>query len=325
MAEAIISRAAGEAESVVPVTPGYHTILVTLKDPDGALIGNYPINCKDGSSNYSYTTNAKGQTMFVCNSGAANIFVNNYNGSYRYLDFNSCWTNIDAPIGLTTKVNINLNKGSEMYEFTTNSLFELYKEKVCNLCIIGAGGGGASGGYTSSDDDDDYYYGGGGGSGYMNNYYNQNLNGQYNFIIGVGGVGGNARASSLIYGANANSGGISYIVNTNYSASGGQGGYAAYSYNVKAAAGGLGDGGKGHPIYARNNLTNGKNSPVDFAGGGGGASLTIGGSPYGGNGANLTINGNAGTRGGGGGAGGANSYSMGGKGGNGLMRIYINY
>ena len=160
----------------------------------------------------------------------------------------------------------------------------------------------------------------------MNNYYNQNLNGQYNFIIGVGGVGGNARASGLIYGANANSGGISYIVNTNYSASGGQGGYAAHSYNVKAAVGGLGNGGKGYPIYAGNNLTNGKNSPVDFAGGGGGATYKIGGSPYGGNGANSTNNGNAGTRGGGGGGGIPNAmYSWGGNGGNGLMRIYINY
>ena len=109
MAECIISRASipGEAETIIPITPGYHTILVTVRDYKGGLMQNYPINCKDGSKYYNYTTNEKGQAMFVTNSGAANIYATNVLSGYTYIDFDTQWKNIDAPVGLNTKDNIN--------------------------------------------------------------------------------------------------------------------------------------------------------------------------------------------------------------------------
>ena len=106
MGEALISRAGGgsEADVVIPVTPGYHTVLVTLKDYENKALNGFNLNCKDGSTYYNYSTNDKGQVLFTCNSGSANIFLPNGN----YIDFQSSWTNVAAPIGLTSKVNINV-------------------------------------------------------------------------------------------------------------------------------------------------------------------------------------------------------------------------
>ena len=112
MGEALISRAGGgEGDAIIPVTPGYHTILVTLKDYKGDLLKDMPLNCKDGSTYYNYTTNERGQVMYTCNSGSANIlFNNNQSNGLKILGLNSCWTNIAAPIGMTNKVNITINK-----------------------------------------------------------------------------------------------------------------------------------------------------------------------------------------------------------------------
>lgn len=334
MAEAIITRASGEVEDPLPISPTSHTIGVTLKDPDGKLMVNWPVTCKDGTLTYSYTTNAKGQTIFMCNSGAANIFVNNYNGSAQILDMDASWTNIDAPVGLSTKVNINLKSDTSFHDFPSNKIFEFWKDRtIDNLILVGGGGGGGVWWKGRN-----YYLGGcGGGSGYMSQYNNIKFNkGIYNFVSGKGGEGGVCDSKSQP----GNAGGTSYIVNTSYSANGGMGG-AGEASNYNMGIGGLGNGSK-------NCYSNGDRSPVDFAGGGGAggkyfdsanaptnASYDCGGNggyPYGG-GSPFTYltqstHGSPGKRGGGGGGGrvyGSAGYSRGGDGGSGLMRINIHY
>ena len=299
MAESILTRGfptiPEDILDPIPVTSTTHGIKVTLKDYEGNPMVEYPISCKDGSSYYNYTTNEKGQTIFSINSGAANILVNNYNGSYQYLDINAKWTNIDAPVGMTTRANIEIERcNTSFYEFTSNKLFGFYKERNCNITLVGGGGGGGGGSFKDDDSEDYYNGGGGGGAGYMNNYNSQLLNGQYNFIIGVGGSGG--RGGSTIsgqskWGLDGSSGGTSYIVSTNYSAVGGSGGKAGPSNQF------IGNGGEGGLGNGRGKDNKSYNSPVDFAGGGGGGGSGYGsysynnywmraGTPYGGNGGN---------------------------------------
>ena len=321
MAEALLGRGIPKIpEDVldpIPVTSTTHGIKVTLKDPGGKIMANYPIQCKDGTATYNYTTNEKGQTIFSVNSGAANIFVNNYNGSYQILDISSKWTNIDAPVGMTTRVNINLsNLTNTSYNFTTNKLFEIYFKRNCNLYIVGGGGGGTTCWDWSSGKWN------GGGAGYMNTYTNQSLQGQYNFIRGIGGNGSWYNMNNSSQCRDSGNGGTSYIVETDYYAIGGGSGKSG-------GKGGLGYGGNSSNI-------NGQPSNVTFAGGGGAAaegsygSVTLGnrGTPYGGNaayGASTT----AATRAGGGGVSatpghGGRQYKAG-DGGPGVMRIDIFY
>lgn len=317
MGEAIISRYSGEPEAVIPITPGYHSILLTLKDYDGDLLKNYPVNCKDGSIWYNYSTNEKGQCLFTCNSGSANFYIPNVNQNHKVISLSSMNKNVDAPIGGTTKLNINLQNGSNFYEFTSSTLFELHKELQCNLILVGGGGGGnAIASWLSQS-------AGGGGAGYMNQYNDQVLFGKYNFSCGAGGIGGYVGSDG--HGGwlftNPESGGTSVILNTDYYAIGG-----SAANGLRGGIGGLGDGGNG--IW---NSNNGKRSPVNFAGGGGGGIPWTdgsfdysgkGGKPYGGNAGYGNSNG---SRGGGGGviAGGTGVYA--GRGGAGLMRIEIIY
>lgn len=315
MGECIITRAAGEAEAALPISPGYHTIGVTLKGPDGKAMVNWPIICNDGTQSYNYKTNEKGQTIFMVNSGAGNIFVNNSIDGYLIKDMDSPgWTNIDAPVGLSTRVNINFNfNGTSFFEFTSNTSFGFYYAKnISNLILVGGGGGGGwSYGSSSSYSE----YAGGGGAGYLNQYNDIyfDSNSRFKFIAGSGGIGGDENS------ANGGSGGTSYIVGTSYSAVGGSGGLE----NNMGGVGGLGNGGGRNDSWGYN----GENSSVDFAGGGGGGSKTgKGGSPYGGNAASTTADtGRAwfGSRGGGGG--GIHGGGYGGAGGSGLMRINIHY
>ena len=323
MAEAIVSRYTRLPEDVIdpiPVTPSTHGIKVTLKDPEGKAMVDWPINCKDGSNWYNYKTNEKGQTIFSITSGAANISINNYNGQYQILDMSSKNINVDAPIGMTTRLNVQLDRGPVFHEFTSSKLFELRYERNTNITIVGGGGGGARG-ESSQDEDHDwsYYYGGGGGAGYMNNY-TKNMKGVYNFVVGDGGAGGKRDSGGgLIYGDAGNSGGTSYIVNTDIRANGGGGGVLQGGGRAK---GGLGDGGSSD----HQSGSNGGNSPVSFAGGGGGSTGYNGGSPYGGNGSKDNGSGSSGSRGSGGGGGGFSWWGVsGGRGGSGLLRINIKY
>lgn len=61
MGEALISRAGGggDAEQIIPITPGYHTILATVRTDKGTPMVEYPVSCLDGSSQYNYSTNEK--------------------------------------------------------------------------------------------------------------------------------------------------------------------------------------------------------------------------------------------------------------------------
>ena len=84
MAEAIMVRSTVIPDEVLhPIYPldGYHKILVTYRTDKGGVVQGYNISCNDGSSTYTYSTNEQGQVLFTCNSGAANIFINNnFNG-----------------------------------------------------------------------------------------------------------------------------------------------------------------------------------------------------------------------------------------------------
>ena len=313
MGECIISRASipGEAETIVPITPGYHTILVTVRDYKGGLMKNYPINCTDGSSVYNYTTNEKGQALFVTNSGAANIYATNSFNGYTYIDFDCQWKNIDAPVGLTTKANINLLQNTvskrEYLNAGNYSLAVRSPHLISNIIIVGGGGGG--GGHAS-------YSGGGGGAGYLNTLSEFYMNDRLNIRVGSGGSGGSN--------SNGNSGGTTTFSNI-LSAAGGGGGDQS---GENIAIGGLGNGGL---PYNR-----GENSPVTYAGGGGGGSSGSkawfpGGSPYGGRGYGYSgaYAATSGSRGGGGGGGGFgtgvdDATWKGGKGGNGIVLFNIN-
>lgn len=310
MGEAIISRYSGEPEAVIPTIPGYHTLLVTLRDYNGDLLKDLYLNCKDGSTWYNYKTNEKGQVMYTCNSGSANItFPNNISNGLKILGLNQTVMNVDAPIGMTSKVNMNIPKGPEYYDLTATTNFMILN-KECDINIVGAGGGGGCGSGWS--DRGTLFSSGGGGAGYMNNYGNIRMNGEYKFIPGTGGAG-----MSMSYSDTGKTGGTSYIENTNMSAIGGTGG----GVNSRGY-GGLGNGG-----YS----SIGENSPVNFAGGGGShagyGQVLNGGYPYGGTSGWSKVPG-AGSRGGGGGASYWYSYNYtypGARGGDGMMRIKIHY
>ena len=324
MGEALISRAGGgEGDTIIPITPGYHTILVTLKDYKGDLLKDMPLNCKDGSTYYNYTTNERGQVMYTCNSGSANIlFNNNQSNGLKILGLNSCWTNIAAPIGMTNKVNIIVNKGAEYYDLTSTTNFMIINRN-CNINIVGGGGGGGAS-YLDYDGRTHVISGGGGG-GYINNYSNIEMNGLYRFISGSGGKAAPQHSMNSTSGVReyGGTGGTSYIENTNISAIGGTGG----GYN-NSGIGGTGNGGivgGGWNLFP-------ENSPVNFAGGGGAmapwSTSLNGGTPYGGRSEMYRLS--SGSRGGGGAA---SPYSSswssnctaGAPGGAGMMRIAIQY
>lgn len=319
MGEAIITRAGGgEADTVIPITPGYHTIRCTISDFEGKRVpeGVY-VNCKDGTRWYNYKTNASGQVMFVCNSGSANLNISNNVNGIRFLDFNTCLYNIDAPIGLTTDLKINLNKGSTKYNINTNSTIRFVQNRLTEVAMIGGGQGGYNGTGSFWSDRDPVKYGNGGNAG----WYKENKNMQfiggtyYNCYIGQrGSIGGG-------------SGGTTYIANTDMSAAGG------------------GPGGTNAGAGANSNSANGKGGDgVNGLGGGGGYFITqfegpnvgtSGGSPYGGHGCYWHYEGStvwympAGSgRGPGGGGGGGQSNDNnpnGGYGANGIIIINIKY
>lgn len=211
MGEALISRAGGgEAEQIIPVTPGYHTILATLLTPDNIAITNQIISCKDGSTYYNYTTNEKGQAMFVCNSGSANFLINNVINGISYIDIANTWINVDAPVGLTQKINLKYNTGPAK-NYTNNGNFAILCDRPNAKIIIEGGGGGGGAASTCME-----CYGG--GSGYINTYTGINK-GIYRFIKGIGGAGARGGLHNT-----GSTGGTSYIENTNMSATGGTGG-----------------------------------------------------------------------------------------------------
>ena len=249
MGEALISRAGGggEAEAIIPITPGYHTMLITLRDYENKAMPNFTINCKDGSSWYNYTTNDKGQALFATNSGSANFTIFNNLGA-RYLDFNTSHMNVDAPISQTSKHDIIINKTTGNLYITANGNYRFLIAQPNLKSILCGGGGGAGGARDTSD----YAYRG----GYGGNGYTQNINGGYssniNYYITIGSAGTGGRGDSLwsmAVGEPGRSGGITTFFNV--SARGGAGGNGASKYaNGSNGAGGTGlDGSYGRGGY----------------------------------------------------------------------------
>ena len=272
MGECIITRAGGGGNDIdsIAVIPGYHSLLVSLKTADGSAITNQVINCKDGNSWYNYTTNEKGQVLFTCNSGSANLYVSNTINGITYCDILPTNMNVDTPVGQKSIVNLTHNNQT-IAEFTQSATIYILSKRNANVSIVGGGGGGGGAWARTRRDWEVGYSGLGGGAGYMNSYITE-LSNSYNFIAGSGGAGGsavtnynNAMTTDDYNMAIGKAGGISYIENTNMSATGGAGGRITNSYNTPAA-GGLGNGGNG--------IQKAGNSPVSFAGGGGGYGIS---------------------------------------------------
>ena len=224
MGEALISRAGGggESEQIIPVTPGYHTTIVTLKDYENKAMPNYIINCRDGSSWYNYTTNDKGQAMFVCNSGSANFTVSNTVMGLSYIDFGTAYLNIDAPVGATSRHNIILNQISGRINITSSRWFGLLIAKNnISISVCGGGGGGSSGWSSGGDGGDaDFWGANGGNANCVNTVFNFISNYNYYAQVGTGGYGGPSKWTGN-YGRGGAGGASSF---NKYLANGGSGG-----------------------------------------------------------------------------------------------------
>lgn len=111
MGEAIISRSGGGSGSdnvIVPITPGYHTVLVTLMSNEGRKLDNAEIRCNDGGHWFNYTTNESGQAMFATNSGTLYFFVNSiFKNNVVMIDQKNVENyKYDAPVGVSSKLNL---------------------------------------------------------------------------------------------------------------------------------------------------------------------------------------------------------------------------
>ena len=269
MAEAFICRGGGGGNGLnydPPIIADKHSILVTLKDSEGALVPNASINCQDGSSWYNYHTNSNGQCLFMTSSGQANVYAYNFsaNQGYQYIDQDSPeMVTIDAPVGSGTSLNLAYTFVNQREYTSANSSFaaQLHdansKIRVANSlnAILVAGGGGGGGGQSwvsagrPSSGSMNFMWGGGGGGGggitIVNEFDCTNRDATYSFYIGTGGSGGpggslgagGAGGSTSGFGGVANGGGGG-------SKSGGSAGTGTYS-GGKGGGGSIvgGDGG----------------------------------------------------------------------------------
>lgn len=266
MGEAIITRAGGGGSTEVQppqIVANVCMILGILKDPKGKPMSNWPINCKDGTRNYNYKTDEKGQVIFSCNSGAANISFPNSNGDgIIYADILANTYNIDAPLTTSKVVNFSFKQPTTGTKFRWNSAGQ-YKYMFLNTSkinlFIGGGGGGGGGGYAGAGSGGECKYiknivinnyeiisatvGGGGGGGYM--VYNNNTNsfqsnefnghtGETSYFGQYSAIGGNGGRQGDIGGVSPNNGWFGngstnpnkfYNSNVNYGGGGGKGKY----------------------------------------------------------------------------------------------------
>lgn len=199
MAECIISRAAGQIPEEVlnPVYPSesFHKILCTLKSPDNISMSNVRINCRDGSAWYNYTTNEKGQVLFTCNSGAADIYINNTINGIVYKDITNTSYHVDAPLGEVTRLNAKFNL---FYgDITVTTGFYTLTDRLVNIIIVGGGGGSSlkysgGSGYPNSINniilDAGYTTFKAGSAGRCNEWFNRNMWNAYNIVETAGGT-----------------------------------------------------------------------------------------------------------------------------------------
>lgn len=334
MGEAILTRSGGqgEAEAILPITPGACTLLVSVKDSLNRPAVGVQVNCKDGGSWYNYTTNDKGQCMFSTNSGSANITVfNRYKNNIWILDQQKKTIDIDAPISSSNRINIQF----EGYKAGTELNFVSPSGSAPTASAL------PTGNYAFMVSKKIHVFVGGGGGGGVGTY-------TYTGIYEGGGAGGANDANITI-----NAGQVYY----GYIGQGGRGGYTTEDYNPSAAIGGTGGTTSFANISAGGGISAGNNgygkyhtgrywqsSSISNFGGGGGGTTEVedgryntphpAGSPGGGSGGQTIIEngyseggsgGSPGRDGLGGGGGGAGWYwrgrYSGGKGGNGCIRI----
>ena len=219
MGECLLARGAGGSGASkdplddIPITAGYCTILVTLKDSAGGLCPNTKINCKDGTRWYNYTTNEAGMALFKCNSGSANFYCNNWIDGKHYFDQGAVTINQDAIVGTKMAKEILLNKISffnAWYTTTATGYFRTITE-IKNVIVVGGGGSGGSGDMGNNGTDSYYASGGGGGGGAKNYAASIQVvkNQSYSIIVGAGGRAsylGNAGGTSSAFGLSANGG-----------------------------------------------------------------------------------------------------------------------
>lgn len=339
MAECIIARGGGRSDGGspdVPIVADKHTILVTVRDADGVVLNDLSVHCKDGDLWYNYHTNDKGQVLFVTNSGSANITTWNasINGRYKWFDLSTNTINIDAPVGLSSTLNINLSyvssfsrsaiSNSNVLNSYYSGAYRFRHSNYANINMISGGGGGGGGvDYKIFNTNGNYvswmlnswnspYGGGGGGGGAWKIVNNISVNRNYNYFVytGSGGRGGrsgndNGRTggttSALGYSVYGGSGGT-------YTGIGGTG--ASSDRDSKTTL--LYNGGNGGNVE-----TNGYDSENNLGFGGGAGAITwlnrnnidklYGGNKNGANINSLTWGGRSVTGYGGGGGGGVSS------------------
>ena len=283
MAECIIARGGSAGASTqIPIVSDRCSLLVTVKDSEGGLLSDLSVHCKDGNTWYNYHTNDRGQVLFMCNSGSANITAWNFsiNGNFKFMDQAPQSLNVDTPIAQIIDKTISLGIANEFNKCgMTNNIYDENKcydgwhiSKHYNRAnIFLGGGGGAGGGGTFG-----LFHGGGGAGGAIirNNIEIQK---DYNYLLyagdggievnDIGGTGGTTTAFGYSVvggtGGNGTSGGI----------------HGSGDFNT-------GDGG-----YVNDTtVINGTNSELDnFGGGGAGGGYFSGisrisrkGNPYGG-------------------------------------------
>lgn len=189
MGEAFIARGQTAAKNVlddVNVVAGYCSILVKAMDSTGKVLPNIPVWCKDGARNYNYNTNAGGYVVFQCNSGAANITLQNFSllDGYNIVDQSKIIGDYDAPVGTKKMIEMKLNsiEGNITIDKTIKAKF-LSHNKINRVVTIGGGAAGLAN-----------CVGGGGGA------YNETTNValdssiMYNIFIGSGGAGNNGQS-----------------------------------------------------------------------------------------------------------------------------------
>ena len=304
MGECLIARGQTATKNVlddIPVSGDYCSIVVLLQDSAGGPCENTKINCKDGTRWYNYTTNEAGMVLFKCNSGAANITVNNWiNGIYTF-DQAAFNKNYDAPVGTKRLEKLSYER---LYRFNEtggswasrsgksyNGQFRV-SNRVSNIVVVGGGGSGShghGGGVNFSVD----IAGGGGGGGaksYLKNY-EISKNQTYKVYIGCGGLiteyddrVGKSGESTMAFGISANGGcaGVDGEFNTNPAmggigmynggngASGGKFYYKDYTpYHATNGINGAGGGGGGYPRSSTSSITDYEIMKGGINGGGG--------------------------------------------------------
>ena len=363
MAECIIARGGGKygGDQIIPIVPGYASILVTAKYSTGEPASYVSIDCNDGGHWYNYHMNEKGQTLFMANSGGVDISLKpkSVQNKFVVLFQNGINTHLDCPAGTSYNINMNFTLDNSYYNFTsmassinsavpgiTASKSSMYSGNCKIVGVnkinvnIGGGGGGGGGGSVYN-----YYWayggqgGGGGGAGEFKQLigYDINSNTLFKGYVGSGGEGGIGSGFRV---GSGYSGGTSSIFSV--SATGGEGG--KYNSNSNgwgmggngANGGQCGNGGNGGPGIGMDGI----NSAISIYGGGGGGGGWNGdggdgGYPGGGDGGYRENNGKSAHMPGGGGGGGGGTHginvgngdtglgSRGGSGGSGIIQISI--